>query len=98
MKTYTKNYIGKGKQVNESMDIVRVVIPVEEAMKTVFEKNGISYISFEVAKMKEADKFGRTHTVYYQTREEDETETPEPKPKKVRKTKTQEVDKDDLPF
>jgi len=98
MKTYTKNYIGKGKQVNGTMDIVRVVIPVEEAMKTVFEKNGISYLSFEVAKMKEADKFGRTHTVYYQTREEVEDTPVEQKPKKAKKTKAQDEENDDLPF
>lgn len=98
MKTYTKNYIGKGKQVNGTMDIVRVVIPVEEAMKTVFEKNGISYLSFEVAKMKEADKFGRTHTVYFQTREEAEEKPAEQKPKKSKKAKTQEEENDDLPF
>jgi hypothetical protein len=30
--------------------------------------NGVKYLSFEVAKLRTEDKFGRTHTCYYQTK------------------------------
>ena len=67
MATFEKHYIGKGTQV-ENLDIVRIVLPVEGLEKAVFEKNGVKYLSFEVAKLKQEDKFGRTHTCYYQTK------------------------------
>ena len=96
MKTYKKNFIGKGTQVG-TMQIVKIIIPIAEAEKTMFEKNGVKYFGFEVAKMKEADKYGRTHTVYYQTVETNQEETKKdeaakaqdaPKPKRTRKPKT----------
>lgn len=96
MKTYKKNFIGKGTQVG-TMQIVKVIIPVAEAAKTIFEKNGVKYFGFEVAKMKEADKYGRTHTVYFQTVEASQEEPKQdeapkhqdaPKPKRIRKPKT----------
>jgi hypothetical protein len=33
-----------------------------------FEKEGVKYLSFEIAKLKDPDKFGRTHTCYFQTK------------------------------
>jgi hypothetical protein len=68
--SFKKNYIGKGKEVFK--DIVKVVIPASELKNCIFESNGIKYVSFEVAKMKEADKYGKTHTCYYSTKEEDD--------------------------
>ena len=96
MKTYKKNYIGKGTQVG-SMNIVKCVIPVEEAQKTIFEKNGVKYYSFEVAKMQSVDKFNRTHTIYFQTEEvtEEKKQDKAPakqetsKPKRTRKPKAE---------
>lgn len=67
MATFEKHYIGKGTQV-ENLDIVKIVLPVAGLEAAVFEMNGIKYLSFEVAKLKEADKFGRTHTCYYQSK------------------------------
>jgi len=61
MKSYKKNYIGKGTQV-ENMEIVKVTLKVDEVLN--------EYITFEVAKMKQPDNFGRTHTAYVTTREE----------------------------
>ena len=61
---YTKNYLGKGKQ-DENFDIVKVTISIDELNYLIKCKNGIGNISFEVAKMKEADKFGNTHTCYH---------------------------------
>ena len=81
MKSFKKNYIGKGTQV-ENMDIVKVTLPVEEVLKFKHEWEGTEYLTFEVAKMKETDKFGRTHTAYVSVLEETEEETKEEKPKK----------------
>ena len=67
MTTFEKHYIGKGTQV-ENLDIIKIVLPVEGLEKAVFEKNGVKYISFEVAKLRGEDKFGRTHTCYYQSK------------------------------
>lgn len=66
MKTFEKNYIGKGKQV-QGMDIVKIFIPIEKLESAFFEKDGQKFLGLEIAKLKSADKFGRTHTVYYQT-------------------------------
>ncbi len=84
MKTYKKNYIGKGTQ-HESLDLVKITLKVEELLKYQHEYEGEMYISFEVAKMQNADKFGRTHTVYVTTSED----APEEKPQKSRKPKKQ---------
>ena len=99
MTTYIKNYIGKGTQVN-GLDIIKVVIPVEEAMKATFEKNGVTYISFEIAKMKEPDKFDRTHTCYYQTKADDNNLAEDMDPKNTKKVPDRRSKKDlvDLPF
>jgi hypothetical protein len=64
---FTKNYIGKGKEVN-GLDIVRVTIEMEKAETLIYEKEGKKYLTFEVARMKEADKFEKTHTVYVSTK------------------------------
>ena len=69
MKTYKKNYIGKGTQV-PNMQIVKVTIKVEEFLKFKHEFEGNEYITFEVAKMQKADNYNRTHTAYVITREE----------------------------
>lgn len=82
MKTYSKNYIGKGTQVPK-MDIVKVTLKVEDVLKHKHEYNGTEYITFEVARMQQADKFGRTHTAYVTTKEE----APDEKPKKKRAAK-----------
>ena len=102
MTTFEKHYIGKGTQV-ENLDIVRIVLPVEGLEAAVFEKNGVKYLSFEVAKLKEADKFGRTHTCYFQTKVY--TENPvQDEPVKQTKTdkksskKQAQPAEDDLPY
>ena len=69
MKSFKKNYIGKGTQV-ENMEIVKVTLKVEEVLNHKHEYNGNEYITLEVAKMKQADNFGRSHTAYVTTREE----------------------------
>jgi len=103
MTTFEKHYIGKGTQV-ENLDIVRIVLPVEGLEAAVFEKNGVKYLSFEVAKLKQEDKFGRTHTCYYQTKVSSNIPTQDEEPAKQKKTGKKKSKKqtagtdDDLPF
>ena len=103
MTTFEKHYIGKGTQV-ENLDIVRIVLPVEGLEAAVFEKNGVKYLSFEVAKLKQEDKFGRTHTCYYQTKVSSNIPIQDEEPAKQKKTEKKKTKKqtagadDDLPF
>ncbi len=106
MTTFEKHYIGKGTQV-ANLDIVKVVLPVEGIEAAVFEnKDGVKYLSFEIARLKEADKFGRTHTCYFQTKvqtEESKDQEPVAQPKKKagkasKKMQPQPETEDDLPF
>ena len=103
MTTFEKHYIGKGTQV-ENLDIIKIVLPVEGLEKAVFEKNGVKYLSLEVAKLRGEDKFGRTHTCYYQSKVSSTIPTQDEaaeKQKKTGKKKSKEKaaeTKDDLPF
>jgi hypothetical protein len=106
MTTFEKHYIGKGTQV-ANLDIVKVVLPFEGIEAAVFEnKDGVKYLSFEIARLKEADKFGRTHTCYFQTKvqpEESKDKEPAAQPKKKagkasKKMQSQPEPEDDLPY
>ena len=92
MKTYKKNYIGKGTQV-EGMQIVKVNVRVDELLKHTYEYEGVTYCRFEVAKMQQPDKYGKEYTAYVVTSEDVPEEKPTAKPRKPRKP--QEAD---LPF
>jgi len=74
-KKYSKTYIGKGSKI-ENMDIVRVTLKVDEVLKHKHEFEGNEYITFEVAKMQQPDKFDRTHTAYVSIKEEAAPEKP----------------------
>ena len=63
MKTFEKNYVGKGTQV-ENLNIVKVTLNVEELLKHKHEYEGKEYVTIEVAKMQKPDRFDRTHTAY----------------------------------
>jgi len=69
MKTFVKNYIGKGKQVAE-LQIVKVTCKLADLEKFAYSYDGISYVTFEVAKMKSVDSFGRGFSVYVSHRED----------------------------
>ena len=103
MTTFEKHYIGKGTQV-ENLDIIKIVIPVEGLEKAVFEMNGVKYLSFEVVKLRGEDKFGRTHTCYYQTKvsasipTQDEAAEKQKKASKKKSKKETAGAEDDLPF
>lgn len=112
MKKYTKNYIGKGTQI-EGLDIVRVTLKVEELLKVTHKYDGVEYLTFEIAKMQSKDDFGRTHTCYVSVKEtEKEAEesaqekearkADEKAAKKAAKTKEPELEMEpadqDIPF
>lgn len=65
-KQFEKNYIGKGTQV-EGMDIVKVSIAMDDVEQFIHEYKDKKYLTFEVAKMKKADDYGKTHTAYVST-------------------------------
>ena len=81
MKTYKKNYIGKGTQV-PNMTIIKCTVKVSEMKKFIHDYESEEYVKFEVAKMQNPDKFGRDYTVYRTTREEVEDEKPAKKTRK----------------
>lgn len=71
---FSKKYIGKGKQV-ENMDIVEVSLNMAELQNHSFEYEGETYVKFNVAKLKEADQYGKTHTVYVSVKDADSEES-----------------------
>ena len=101
MKTFVKNYIGKGKQV-AGLHIAKITCKLEDLQKFAYFFDGIEYVTFEVAKMKKADEFGRDYTVYVSQAEEQKTEKPAKAPAakapKKQKEKMEPVSGDDLPF
>ena len=101
MKNFVKNFIGKGKQV-AGMEIVKVTCKLEDLQNFAYEYNGIQYVTFEVAKMKHADNFGRDFTVYVNSQEEEKPATPAAAPKKrtkrAEKPELEPISGDDLPF
>jgi hypothetical protein len=65
-------------------------------LHTLNERDGIKYVTFEVAKLKEPDKFGRTYTCYYSKRV---SEVQEPAPKKSNSgKKTKKEKSEEIPF
>jgi|GEM_PF-256670 len=71
MKTFKKFYIGKGKQV-EGLNIAKCTCRLEDLEQFSYEYDGGRYVTFEVAKMKQADNFGRDYTLYVSKKEESE--------------------------
>ncbi|MDB4583457.1 hypothetical protein N9164_09915 [Draconibacterium sp.] len=73
MKSFKKNYIGKGTQVVtkevKKLDIVKVTLKVEEVLKHKRTYKDIEYVTFEVAQMQKPDDYERTHTAYVSTYE-----------------------------
>lgn len=70
MKNFVKHYIGKGRQVAD-LQIVKITCRLEDLQKFSYEyDDGVRYVSFEIAKMKTADNFGRDYTAYVSVLEE----------------------------
>jgi len=100
MKTFKKFYIGKGKQI-EGLNIAKCTCHLEDLQKFSYEYDGVKYVTFEVAKMKQADNFGRDYTLYVSKKEEAEGESKKAS-KKAKKSKRElehaGKEGDDLPF
>ena len=88
--TYEKIYIGKGKQV-PNLQIAKVTLKLEDVIRIAYERDGIKYVTFEVAKLKEPDKFGRAYTCYYSQAKSDAPEQPQKASKPSRKAKKEET-------
>lgn len=93
---YEKIYIGKGTQV-PNLQIAKVTLKLEEVEKIAYERDGVKYVTFEVAKLKEPDKFGRTYTCYHSQKVNQANEPAPEKPKSKSKAKKNEGNPD-LPF
>lgn len=67
MAQFEKIYIGKGSKIKD-LDIVRVSIArenLEEILSDhMVEYEGKEYFIFEVAALKETDKYGKSHAAY----------------------------------
>jgi hypothetical protein len=87
MKTYKKNYIGKGTQNANLGNVVKMTLKVKDVLKFKYEFDGVEYISFEMGALKEPDQYGRTHTAWVSERVKDAEPVAEAKPApKKRKT------------
>ena len=64
MKKFEKVYVGKGHMPKEDLDIIRITIDLDEIKELAYEFEGKTMVTLEVARMKEPDTFGRTHTAY----------------------------------
>jgi hypothetical protein len=101
MKTFVKNYIGKGKKV-DGLEIIKITLKAEDLMKFTHKYKDEDYINIEVAKLKSADKFGHEYTVYVNRLEEKPDEAPEKSREaaKVKKPRSKKatIPNEDLPF
>ena len=89
MKTFKKYYVGKGKQV-KNLPIIKVTCTMDDLNALCYEFDGTLYITFEIAKMKSPDQFGREYTAYVNRKEDADAEpdeNPEPKPVKTNKNR-----------
>ena len=85
---YEKIYIGKGTQV-PNLQIAKVTLKLEEVKKIAYERDGVNYVTFEVAKLREPDKFGRNFTCYYSKKVERHLDQAPKKARAGKKTKNE---------
>ena len=99
MKTFVKNYIGKGKKV-DGIDIIKMSFKLADLVKFAHQYKDEDYVTIEIARLKSTDQFGHDYTAYVNRLEEKE-EPKQESPKKSRKSKKAETvpaSKDDIPF
>ena len=94
--SFTKIYIGKGTQV-PNLSITKITLKLEEVEKIAYERDGVKYVTFEVSKLKEPDKFGRAYTCYY-SKKVNVANEPAPEKTKSSKGKKKEKTHSRLPF
>ncbi|MCX6244308.1 MAG: hypothetical protein NTU98_06330 [Bacteroidetes bacterium] len=98
MKTFVKNYIGKGKKI-EGLQIVKMNFKIADLLQFAHKYNNEDYITVEIAKLKEPDKFGRDYTAYVSVLEEDEPKkATSKKGAKKSKKSTELIPSSDIPF
>jgi hypothetical protein len=104
MKTFEKNYIAKGKQVKD-LQIIRISLKVEDILEHAHDYKGEQFLTFEVAKLQNPDKFGNDYTVYVnklvETEEKPAKTAPKTAPKDEKapkKSKKQDKDNKEFPF
>ncbi len=64
MKNFKKVYVGKGKQATNGLEVTKVTLRVADLEQLIYEFEGHKYVTLEVARMKQADNYNRTHSVY----------------------------------
>lgn len=74
-------YIGAGKQVKD-FEMFNISIDATKMLEHIYEYEGRQYLTLTVAKRKNPDVFGKTHTCYIDTLVKSE-----PKPRKKRSSK-----------
>jgi len=92
----TKQYIGSGKK-HSTYDSVTVTLNMKEAEKYAFETEHGTYLTFVVTARRQADQYGKTHSVIVLVDDEGTPELPvqaeaavaepQPEPKKKRRSK-----------
>ena len=93
------NYCGSAKQINDGF--TKITLCLSDLPKEfIFEYNGKKYIKLDLAKKKEVDKFGKTHSLKVDTwRPESKVEDREVyKPNEVSQPLEMPEPTDDLPF
>ncbi len=87
MRKFEKIYVGKGIQNENGLEIIKVNLKMSDLEKLIYEYDGQKYVTLEVARMKEADNYNKTHTVYGSFMVEETVAAPAKK-KSTRKPKT----------
>ena len=87
MKTFVKNYIGKGKKI-ESLEIIKIHLKIEDLVRFSHKFNDEDYVTIEVAKLKNPDKFGHEYTAYVNRLEEAAEEKPADKQQTLKKKRS----------
>jgi hypothetical protein len=59
-----KKYVGTGRQAPNGMEIVNISIAESKVKEFWSEYNGERYLRLGVSKKREADQYGKTHSVY----------------------------------
>lgn len=59
-----KKYVGTGRQAPNGMEIVNISIAESKIKDFWSEYNGERYLRLGISKKKEADQYGKTHSVY----------------------------------
>jgi len=75
MKKFVKNYIGKARKV-EGLDIIKVNLKIADIVKFAHKYNDEDYISLEIARLQNPDKFGHDYTVYVNRLDDGKVQTP----------------------